>query len=199
MTAFVVGIVLMVLTFVGQSIYTAIFGSVVTRAAKDIGLEESEALNASGRWNGRDVILDFGSAGRDGNVRIACVSIAAIGPCRFHACHASQTRTFIGGPPAIDSTLIPADMEVWCDAEAFAQQILSNPDLRERLQIVLRSPWDSVQIDRNKVFVATDVSRFDGDYSALFAAWNAARVFVERLGPGIPEGGTLPAVQISIP
>ncbi len=80
----------------------------------------------------------------------------------------------------------------WCDDEAFAQQIFSDPELRERLEIALRSPWDLVEIGHDRVFVEVDVARFDGDYSALFAAWNAVRIIVERLGPGIPEGGMLP-------
>lgn len=213
MTGFVVFAVFVGLIIVASLIYTAIFGSVTDRVAKEIGLEESDSLTATGRWNGRDVSLGVWSTGRNpsgwnigagswsvGKNRsgyVAHVEIAASVPCHFRACHMSRTRLFVGGPPAAESPSIPDDLEVWCDAAEFVQQLFSNSELRERMQIALRTPWDLVEMNHARVRVEADVSRFDSDYSALFAAWNSAKTLVAGLGVGIPEGGALPMVEFT--
>jgi len=104
----------------------------------------------------------------------------------------SRATLFITGPPRVESQVVPETIQVWCDAEGLVQQIFSDSDLRERLQITLQSAQDLVEIDRGQVYVETAISRFDGEYTAIFAAWNAARTLIERLRPGIPEEGRLP-------
>jgi|GEM_PF-4161432 len=196
--------------FAALAIAFAFFGtglSVTKRVAKDIGLEESDSSQAIGRWKGRDVSLSLSSVSNrngfhvsvnvggievDSSVSVATAAIAATSSCRFRACHISRTTLFITGPPRVESQIVPETIQVWCDAEGLVQQIFSDSDLSERLQITLRSAQDLVEIDPGQVYVETDASRFDGEYTALFAAWNAARTFVEHLGPGIPEDGALP-------
>jgi hypothetical protein len=180
---------------------------VVGRVSKDIGLEESDSLQATGRWNGRDVSLGIAyrssaigfevtvaadGIGVESSSSVATAAIAATSSSRFRACHISRTTLFVIGPPRVESQVVPETIQVWCDAEDLVQQIFSDSDLCERLQITLRSAQDLVEIDPGQVYVETDASRFDGEYTALFAAWNAARTFVEHLGPGIPEDGALP-------
>lgn len=173
--------------------------SVVKRVARDLRLEESDSLQATGRWNGRDVVLNLSShSDRNGSWWVGTAAIAATSSCRFRAAHVSRTTSPITGPPRVESQLIPETIEVWCDAEALVQQIFSDPIARERLQITLRSPHDLVEIQRAQFYVETDISRFDGEYTALMAAWNAARTLVERLGPAIPEGGRLPLLDVDM-
>jgi len=73
---------------------------VAKRVAKDIGLEETDSLQAIGRWNGRDVSLGLSSVSTPKGARmdirsdgigvgtsssVATAAIAATSSCRFRA------------------------------------------------------------------------------------------------------------------
>ena len=156
--------------------------NVESKVARDLGLDDW-------MWNSREVRLNTDNDRFDERV---IVRIAAVAPCRLHIRHESSLPIYLNDPRMVACAAAPEKMVVHTDDESFAQQLLSDRELAERMSITITASTDSVEIDRRVVRVCLGTPRFDGLYPAYMAAWYAASEIVERMNLGVPEEGKLP-------
>jgi len=99
------------------------------------------------------------------------------------------------GPPRIKVAKAPANLEVWCDDDSFAERVFSDKELTERTAIAVVGNGDMIELRAHTLVVEVSLNRFESTYAALFVAWHTAVIFLERLGLAFPSEGELRLVD----
>lgn len=168
------------------------FGS-APRAVRLI-LRDLDLDTTGGQWKGREVDLAIETQEKR-FPRRAVVRIAASGPTRLRLRSNSVGTPYLSGPPKIDCADAPQDVAVWSDDEAFARQLLTNDTLRTRVSMTISIYGDAIELNAESIRVEVATSRFESEYSALWAAWRAATEIIDGMSLAVPNDGKLPLVD----